>query len=133
LLGLPPIGRLEYRAAARYLGVDHHYARHFTDNEVDFALLLEMADTDLKDIGIRSWGARKKETHAVNWAQPIYILDDDGSRESTAGSNVDVNGDGLPVVVLPMYNGGDILRATALDTGTVYCTSSGALWHSRAQ
>jgi class 3 adenylate cyclase len=41
------------------LGVGH-YARAFVENNIDFAILAELVETDLKELGVSSLGHRKK-------------------------------------------------------------------------
>ena len=36
------------------------YAQHFADNDIDFSILGDLTDQDLKDIGVASLGHRRK-------------------------------------------------------------------------
>ena len=69
-----------------------------------------------------------------NWAQPMYIVD--GPANVQRGSNVDVNGDGLPDIIVQYWdNGGGseprFFGATYLNTGSGYCVASETS-HARA-
>jgi SAM domain (Sterile alpha motif) len=41
------------------------YAEHFAENDIDFAILLELTDQDLEKIGIKSLGHRRKILRAI--------------------------------------------------------------------
>ena len=41
------------------------YAQHFADNDIDFSILGDLTDQDLKDIGVASLGHRRKILCAI--------------------------------------------------------------------
>jgi hypothetical protein len=41
------------------------YAQRFADNDIDFALLAELTDQDLKELGVASLGHRRKLLKAI--------------------------------------------------------------------
>ena len=41
------------------------YAQHFADNDIDFSILGDLTDQDLKDIGVASLGHRRKILRAI--------------------------------------------------------------------
>jgi hypothetical protein len=44
------------------------YARYFADNDIDFSILGDLTDQDLKDIGVASLGHRRKILRAIRRA-----------------------------------------------------------------
>jgi hypothetical protein len=60
-----------------------------------------------------------------NWSQPMTILRQavDNSPAVVVGSNLDVNGDGLPDIVIQFHDGGGASLATYLNTGKGYCVA----------
>jgi hypothetical protein len=42
------------------------YANHFANHEVDFEALLELTDNELKEIGVKAVGARKRILKQIN-------------------------------------------------------------------
>ncbi len=41
------------------------YAQRFTENDIDFALLIKLTDVDLKELGVTSLGHRKRLLEAI--------------------------------------------------------------------
>jgi hypothetical protein len=58
------------------------YARHFAENDIDFAILRDLTDQDLEKIGVASLGHRRKLLRAINGL--LVILGQSGQHPLTA-------------------------------------------------
>jgi class 3 adenylate cyclase/predicted ATPase len=72
----------------RQLGLER-YEQAFRDNEVDFDILSELAETDLEELGVL-WGDRKKLLDAI-----IELAPPDQATAGTAGPPPDIIGPGV--------------------------------------
>ncbi len=54
------------------LGLEH-YQQRFEEEEVDFDTFLTMSESDLKEMGINTVGARRKLQIAISGATTIYL------------------------------------------------------------
>ena len=82
------------------------YSAAFAENEVDFSLLSELSDADLKEMGVRALGHRKSLLKAIARLEPAVDTapqeqiesDGDGEEDITAWSRTP--GERKPVTML---------------------------------
>ena len=127
-----------------------HYAAHFANHEVDYETLLGLTDAELKEVGVKALGARKRilnkaidafgtEKKQVPKASVgtfdlpyvfTYQIPVGGSVVSVqCGQLTDINGDGAPDFVVACgsgITGTDVnpFHGVYLNSGTSFCIAS---------
>ena len=100
-----------------------HYAAHFASHEVDYETLLGLTDADLKEVGVKALGARRRILQQAAGAAPYKIP---WALQSGVGggSLTDINGDGLPDILVGWYGASQDYAAVYLNTGKGFCVAS---------
>ncbi|KAJ3300417.1 hypothetical protein HK104_000931 [Borealophlyctis nickersoniae] len=80
------------------------HAQTFIDQEIDFPLLLTLSDSDLKELGVNTFGSRKKIVNAVKECKAsrpyrAMVGEERGRRGSTSGGNGGRGGAGAAAYV----------------------------------
>jgi hypothetical protein len=109
-----------------------HFAAHFASHEVDYETLLWLTDAKLKEVGVKALGARKKILKQTAGAAAPYALpwSLQGSPNNAQGGGtgggelIDVNGDGLPDILVGWYGAPAAYLAVYLNTGKGFCVAS---------
>jgi hypothetical protein len=104
------------------------YAAAFAEHKVDYETLTELNDVDLKEMGIKALGARKRILKAATSDEPCpgcnfmlpYLMYDLGTSQLQYCSFVDFNGDGLQDYACADYSGGGNF-GSYLNTGKDFC------------